>query len=371
MHVILILGLQDEEANYSSEIKKFEHLKGIYKNSSHCLFDNFDNFSVIATKKALEMQKELLGDERFAKVKNTEIVTPNDVGKIFDAIIKITKKIDDDIILDLTHSFRTHSIVAALSALMSRKKRFELIYAQDQDGDYKNFKYISLNRYLDIGLISLALDSFKENLIFNRIFGLSNLHEFSKRLQANEIKKALSYIKYAQNDLNALSKDMPDLDEQIKGAEEILEEFSEIQSKQKNHQQFYELALIMHKYHYNLIALTYAYEAINEKCFNELRQFIKNEKFRGDDRGGRFDKIKIVNKFIRNEGLKKPDEKNTLDYEKALDCAQRQGLFKLKHLLTNINAARNQLVHLEVRQDKYMDFNKLMNEFENTFKAFL
>ena len=272
--IITILGLagKDNKGNisyayYDCSLLKKESKE--YLNSTDFLLQNFDdNFYLIGTEKAIDLQKEIL-DFNGKNVNFIEI-EDNSVDDIFEEVFKLISMSNDKVLLDITHGFRHQQIPAIFSATLYKflnNGQLDIIFAK-QIIVYKKYEYIYLNDYIDLTQLSLLLTGFIRTLNFVNsveVDGLNTLAfvNFSKALLSNDFKTLISSYKNLFSTIDSAKKNpkfnhLKSLFEEI---ENILKDFKNFENS-KLHSQYLILSKLMIDKNYYLLSLTYLFEAI-------------------------------------------------------------------------------------------------------------
>lgn len=290
-HIIAILGTsgKDSKSIYSKDdsLDSLPLKNGEFHNSTHCLMESFGEsatYTFIGTSESITYQNEIFDTlpqckAIFEKFSPQILRDSSEIEAIFHQIIESIKNTkSQNIILDITHGFRSQPIIASFASVLaqiSTKKSITLLFAKTQGKDSQErdlFQYTSLERYSQISLIALCLQTFTQTLRVPKVDSLDKnkypfidtLTRFSNALHANAFAQIFGLLNEAKNELQKIKKGT-----RFKGLENILEDvnnvlskFTKIQQIKEKHKQYYEISLLMNEKGYYLIAITYIREAI-------------------------------------------------------------------------------------------------------------
>ena len=308
-HIIAILGLAGKKdgnlikATYSKDAELDLPLKnGAFHNSTHCLIDSFGEnatYTFIGTSKSIKYQNDIFDTlppckAIFEKYPPLELQDSNEIEEIFHQIIESIKNTQSkNIILDITHGFRHQPIIASFASILGQiytKKSITILFAKTQGKDSQgrdSFQYISLERYSQISLIALCLQTFTQTLRvpemkINEPF-IITLTNFSNALHANAFSQIFELLDKVNNELKKAKDSIrfKGLENVLNEVENILEVFKNIQNTPKDYNKYYKLARLMHDKKYYLISATYISEAISLYILDNLKQkgyFTKRQK---------------------------------------------------------------------------------------------
>lgn len=295
-HIIAILGLAGKnregsltKSTYSkdsedSDLKISELANGEFINSTHCLMESFGEnatYTFLGTSDSIEFQQNIFVNLPQCKAIFDKYppVESSDIGDIFHQILESIKTAkENNIILDITHGFRHQPIIASFASTLGQintKKSITLLFAKEIEQG-KEYQYISLEKYSQISLIALSLQTFVQTLSVPNM-GLKEpfiiaLSEFSKSLHANDFNHIFANLDKTSDELqkaknNAEFKGLENILDEV---EKILSDFVDIKNTQKDYQKHYKIAKIMHEKGYYLIVATYIYEAIALYIIDDL-----------------------------------------------------------------------------------------------------
>ena len=392
-HIIAILGIsgKDSKSVYSKDSTLNLPLKdGAFHNSTHCLIDSFGEnatYTFIGTAESVKIQREIFANLSpckaiFEKYPPLELQDSNEIEAIFHQIIESIKNTQSkNIILDITHGFRHQPIIASFASIPGQiytKKSITILYAKEIEYG-KKYQYISLERYSQISLIVLCLQTFTQTLRvpdmkINEPF-IITLTSFSNALHANAfsqifelLDKVNNELKKAKDNINkGLKNRFKGLENVLKEVENILEVFKNIQNTPKDYNKYYKLARLMHDKKYYLISATYISEAISLYILDSLKQkgyFTKRQK-----NGEPYKVQQAIKSFvylfdgnshkshesIKNECYGKCEfylSKSEVDELESFIRKNYLNDFKYLYKLTaQINDIRNSLVHITSAKD--------------------
>lgn len=178
--VITILGTISKTTkkpiyNFSKDLSKTYKLKKhSYTNMFTLLIDNFSDVLAIYTKKAKDIQEEVLKDEELMYKFNSDfyIKDENDLDMAFKVINEAIDKVDDEFIIDLSHGFRHLPILAIISLLsqnIQNPTRIKNIFFAKEIIKFKEYEIIDLKELLDIANLSFILENFNQNYTITKI----------------------------------------------------------------------------------------------------------------------------------------------------------------------------------------------------------
>lgn len=282
-HIIAILGKagdKDKLASYSkdSDLKLSELKSGDFHNSTHCLIESFGKsaiYTFLGTSASIEFQQNIFANlpqcKAIFETNKPIVLGDNELESIFHQILESIKSAkENNIILDITHGLRNQSIIASFASTLGQintKKSITLLFAKEVEQG-KKYQYINLEKYSQISLIALSLQTFVQTLSVPNM-GLKEpfitaLSEFSKSLHANAFNEIFTNLDKTKSALqNAKNSDrFKGLDNILSKVEEILGVFDNIKNTKENYKQHYKFAKFMFIKGYYLISATYIYEAI-------------------------------------------------------------------------------------------------------------
>lgn len=292
-HIIAILGLAGKnrdgsltKSTYSkdNDLTISELKNGEFHNSTHCLIESFGEsatYTFMGTSDSIAFQQSIFANLPQCKAIFDKYppVESSDIEDIFDKILKSIKSAkENNIILDITHGFRHQPIIASFASTLGQintQKSITLLFAKEIEQG-KKYQYISLEKYSQISLIALSLQTFVQTLSVPNM-GLKEpfiiaLSEFSKSLHANDFNHIFANLDKTSDELQKAKNNA-----EFRGLENILDEvkknlsdFVDIKNTQKDYQKHYKIAKIMHEKGYYLIVATYIYEAIALYIIDDL-----------------------------------------------------------------------------------------------------
>ena len=407
-HILAILGISGKDSNsvYSKDSTLNLPLKnGAFHNSTHCLIDSFGEnatYTFIGTSESIKYQNEIFATlpqckAIFEKYPPLVLRDSNEIEAIFHQIIESIKNSNsENIILDITHGFRHQQIIASFVSTLAQintKKSITLLFAKTQGKDSQGrglFQYISLERYSQISLIALCLQTFTQTLRVPEMkikepFIITLTH-FSNALHANAFSQIFELLDKVDIELKKAKADSAfgGLENILKDIEFILGVFKDIQSTKKDYNKYYKLARLMHLKKYYLISATYISEAISLYILDRLNQkgfFLKRQ------RNGEPYKVQQAVKsfmyFMCNDDPRKSYEskkdecyKQCNFYLDKSEIDELETIMRTKHLdnfkylyklTTQINDIRNSLVHITSAQDSPQ---KIQSDLQQIIESF-
>ncbi|MDD3596355.1 hypothetical protein [Sulfuricurvum sp.] len=277
MTIISILGLAGRDRDGNPTTSQYVNATdltlqdGNYLNSTDVLIQNFDaEFFFIGTEKAIATQKSLLSyqDKRVLwKAFDTD-----NLSHVFQLVLELTENISNNCIVDLTHGLRHQTITAAFAAFIRTalsKQKMKLLFAADSyDVSIgKHYRYIYLDEYINLAAASFTLSSFVKTLsapsdLYDDPL-IDALHGFSRELFSNHLSalfnRALPTLDSALQSA-LVSNKLSFLDAMIDDALLIVESFKMAKSHPELYRTYLDLADIMFRFNYPLLAATYLYE---------------------------------------------------------------------------------------------------------------
>ncbi|RDU54277.1 TM1812 family CRISPR-associated protein [Helicobacter sp. MIT 01-3238] len=292
-HIIAILGLAGKnrdgsltKSTYSKDSDISELKNGEFINSTHCLMESFGEsatYTFLGTSDSIAFQQNIFANLSQCKAifdKNSpKVLSDNEIQRVFSEILSSIKEAkEDNIILDITHGFRHQPIIASFASTLGQintKKSITLLFAKEIEQG-KKYQYISLEKYSQISLIALSLQTFVQTLSVPNM-GLKEpfiiaLSEFSKSLHANDFNHIFANLDKTSNELQKAKNnaEFGGLENILYEVEKILSDFVDIKNTKKDYQKHYKIAKIMHEKGYYLIVATYIYEAIALYIIDDL-----------------------------------------------------------------------------------------------------
>lgn len=292
-HIIAILGLAGKnrdgsltKSTYSkdNDLTISELKNGEFHNSTHCLIESFGEsatYTFMGTSDSIAFQQSIFANLPQCKAIFDKYppVESSDIEDIFDKILKSIKSAkENNIILDITHGFRHQPIIASFASTLGQintQKSITLLFAKEIEQG-KTYQYISLEKYSQISLIALSLQTFVQTLSVPDM-GLKEpfiiaLSEFSKSLHANDFNHIFANLDKTSDELQKAKNnaEFRGLENILDEVEKILSDFVDIKNTQKDYQKHYKIAKIMHEKGYYLIVATYIYEAIALYIIDDL-----------------------------------------------------------------------------------------------------
>lgn len=406
-HIIAIFGKagsKDKLASYSKDsVLKIDELKnGEFHNSTHCLIESFGDgatYTFLGTSESINHHKDIFVNLPQCKAIFDKYppVESSDIEDIFHQILESIKSAkENNIILDITHGFRHYHIIASFASTLGQintKKSITLLFAKEIEQG-KKYQYISLEKYSQISLIALSLQTFVQTLSVPNM-GLKEpfiiaLSEFSKSLHANAFNEIFANLDKAKSALqNAKNSDsFKGLDNILSEVESILSVFDDIKITKENYKKYYKFARLMCNKRYYLISATYISEAIllyalegfKHKGFIEksnrentdsshyyitsaIQSFVFLCQIQTDDEIYKRKKSQIYKKcrFYFNE-----DEFDAL--ESDIRENKMQEILCLQDFITRIKNIRNDLVHINASKDN--NISAIPSQMQTLLKDF-
>lgn len=364
-HIIAILGKagdKDKLASYSkdSDLKLSELKSGDFHNSTHCLIESFGKsatYTFLGTSDSIEFQQNIFANlpqcKAIVETNKPIVLGDNELESIFHQILESIKSAkENNIILDITHGFRHHQIIASFASTLGQintKKSITLLFAKEVEQG-KEYQYINLEKYSQISLIALSLQTFVQALSVPNM-GLKEpfiiaLSEFSKSLHANAFNEIFANLSKTKSALqNAKNSDrFKGLDNILSEVEFILSIFDDIKTTKENYKKYYKFARLMCKKRYYLISATYISEAI---LLYALERF-KHNGFTYKPNSNMYHHTNAIKLFIHLCATPQNDK----DYLKVKDIAYKKCKFYFNE--DEFNALENNIRTYRLKDIKYL-----------------
>lgn len=383
-HIIAILGLAGKnrdgnltKSNYSKDddLKISELKNGEFINSTHCLIESFGEgatYKFLGTSESINHHKDIFANLPQCKAifETYPPVESSDIEDIFHQILESIKSAkENNIILDITHGFRHQPIIASFASTLGQintKKSITLLFAKEKEQG-KIYQYISLEKYSQISLIALSLQTFvqtlsvPQNIVDKKEYPfIDTLTRFSNALHANAFAQIFGQLNNAKNELQKIKNSVRfgGLEKILDEVEDILNRFEKIKNIKEQYKQYYEISRFMNEKGYYLIAITYIKEAIPLYVSDKLKDFTK--------RNVRpYDKSKAIEEMIKGNPLDRAvfDDVDYLDKK-----LKKQNFDGLKMMIENISKIRNDLAHINPKPKELTEIKKSLNSTLEDFK---
>lgn len=383
-HIIAILGLAGKnrdgsltKSTYSKDnnLKISELKNGEFINSTHCLIESFGEsatYTLMGTSDSIAFQQSIFANLPQCKAIFDKYppVESSDIEDIFHQILESIKEAkEDNIILDITHGFRHQPIIASFASTLGQintQKSITLLFAKEIVPREK-YQYISLEKYSQISLITLSLQTFvqtlsvPQNIVDKKEYPfIDTLTRFSNALHANAFAQIFGQLNEAKNELQKIKNSVRfgGLEKILDEVERILEAFETIKNIKEQYKQYYEISRFMNEKGYYLIAITYIKEAIPLYVSHKLKDFTK--------RNVRpYDKSKAIEEMIKGNPL----DRTVFDDVDYLDKKlKKQNFDGLKMMIENISKIRNDLAHINPKPKELTEIKKSLNSTLEDFK---
>jgi len=334
---------------------------GTYINSTDALLQNYPNadFVLLGTKDSIDLQRKLLN---FKNSVQTQEYDESHTEKMFNTISQLLHRCNDEIIFDITHSFRDAAMMSLLSVIISRfssKKKIEIVFAKEIV-QHKSYRYTKLNEFLDISTLSFLISSFRQTYNVPDIGIGSSLYdtmkEFCADLHSNQINELLKHsLPKLQDEINSAKESLFTISFLIEELQEELVPFQKLKNE-PIYLQYFHLATMMFEKNYHFATYAYLFESIPEYIFYHLQ---KRGFFVGVALD--YDRSKKVVTIINPEKL-------CIDLlpQKDLIFQSKAFVAPLFTLFKRIKEGRNDLAH--IHKEKGYSTNELeniLNEYES------
>lgn len=383
MLIIMILGMvgidKDRQKTFAAYTSPdFDIIDKEYSNSTDVLLTNFPNakFEFITTKEALERQKLVFNDrpEHLHKLESHahELKSNDDIDLVLRKVLEIIQTSKDShqkILLDITHGMRHQPLMAAFGATLARvdvKADIQILYAKEIKPG-KEYEYIFLDKYSDLGINAILLNGFISTLSMPKLPHspefIQDLQKFTNDLHTNAFFSLFQTSKKALESLQSFQKDYEALSSLTEEIAEILHRFDKIKDLPEYHQ-YYEISYIMFEKHYYLISVTYAFEALPKYIISKFEQ---NGIMKNDEKFSQYDKSQAINQFI----LEKFPKYEVFAYDKACYYYDKHkaAFENLREILSKLKDIRNNLVHINDKElsNKGLD---IAQDLQNNYARF-
>lgn len=384
-HIIAILGKagKDREGNlvkstYSkdSDLKINELANGEFINSTHCLIESFGEsatYTFLGTSDSIEFQQNIFANlpqcKAIFETNKPIVLGDNELESVFHQILESIKSThENNIILDITHGYRHQPIIASFASTLGQintQKSITLLFAKELK-PREEYQYISLEKYSQISLIALSLQTFVQTLSVPNIVDkkeypfIDTLTRFSNALHANAFAQIFGQLNNTKNELQKIKNSVRfgGLEKILDEVERILNTFETIKNIKEQYKQYYEISRFMNEKGYYLIAITYIKEAIPLYVSDKLKDFTK--------RNVRpYDKSKAIEEMIKGNPL----DRSVFDDVEYLDKKLKEQNFDgLKKMIENISKIRNDLAHINPKPKELTEIKKTLNSTLEDFK---
>ena len=333
-----------EESHYNVSSELHSLLKeGQFFNATHALVQNNqkEKFIFFGTHKSFEYQEEWLPEEsdQYHRI----VMENSDPEKIFNLFYEAITSSDENVVFDITHSFRDLVIMSVVATIVTRfvlQKQIDIIYARQSERE-RTYTFVQEQSLLDISEWTYLLTTFKSTFnippvaTINDPFGIyKSLRNFSLDLMGNRISALLekSYPTLVVKLRLARKTTLEPLRELTGEIIDELKVFDRIRIQKEGYKKLYYFAEAMHKKHYHLITLTYLHEAIPYYLHDRLKK------------EGMFTDKRMDYAFSG-------EVKKLLSNDNVLICCDKKitingSIEPLRYLYNNIKEKRNNLAHL-------------------------
>lgn len=360
-------NIKFQSAKYDSELLGKE--SGNHKNSTEFLLESFDDdFVFIGTKCAINFQKIILADSIKKKRVIYEIVEDDSLDDIFEKILSLIQS-SDKILLDITHGFRHQPIMAIFASTLSQfldGRDLKIIFAKEIK-QFKEYRYIYLNEYIEITQISLLLTGFIRTLNFIPVTNMSFLdnkvfEDFSKSLLSNDILGVERNYLLLKDELKRLqdNQELKHISTLITKVQEELKSLDMLPFFEA-YQKYMVLSKLMIEKNYLIVSLAYIFEALREYCSYRFRDVCRDIKFK--------DEYERNDNVMKTIGNFKPQNK-ILSRNHTLYNKNKKAFTRVNELYNIIRKRRNALAHINQTKNFVSikeDLNQIIIDVEQLF----
>lgn len=412
MKIFTVLGTLVEEKEskrakytYDEKLKKKFFLnKKNYTNMFPLLIDNFgsENVCSIYTDLAKTKQKITLANEFGENFiydfdENYYIKNEKDYYETFKILSEVIDMADDDeVILDLTHSFR-HIPILATVALISKNlqgtKNIKHIFFAKEIEQFKEYEIIDLKEYLEIANLSIILENFSQNYTIASAEGLESedyidlvesLGIVSNAILSNSLKSLYekNQLQSAKINLDKILQNKiflgykSSLEKTIKHIDKLIN-----LDKMKTYEKLFEMSKLMNEKGYLLNAITLLYEALGFYCIeglknispkitNSFESFLKTKDKRKNYQLSNFSLNLIQNGYVINRNclddkiLNRSHDKNISNMIKSIP-----NIGDFQNYIDDVRKFRNNLTHAN-SSDEVENPKKNFAQLQGSFSAF-
>ena len=369
MTVVSLLGLSvyPTTSNYENNTS-FRLKSGEFVNSIDVLLNSFDNgekFIFFGTAESIEKHKGAFGGS--IEKKSVEFIeyTNGDLNDIFAKMISKIASIEEEILFDITHSFRDAVIMSVISTLIAQivyKPKITMIYAKEIESR-KRYAYELVGDYiLNTSNIAFVLSSFIQTLrvppLKSKYALYEELNQFSIHLLSNQFKAIYD------EDIIQLKVFIEENRERLFFVKNLVEQLEEIviaieKTKEKpTYEKFLFFTEFFYKKDYYLHSATYLIEGLTQY----IGVALKEQGFIVFDMDNYENQQKIVSLLRLN--YKKEDFHFPHEYFVDINIA----LFnRLNSLRDSIAKIRHNLAHINTQQDYTKikeDLKRLIEEYK-------
>ena len=346
------------------DLSLFQKKSNSYKNSTEFLLDQFEGeFIFIGTACAIMFQKALLKEALRDKSVRFVEISDNDLDEIFEHIFTILEN-NDEILLDVTHGFRHQPIMAIFASTLSQflhRKSLHIIFAKEEE-QFKKYRYIYLNEYIEITQISLLLTGFIRTFNFIplkniTLFNTKIFEGFTKSLLSNDLKGVETNYLLLQSELTRLLQNQ-ELQHLFTLLTEIKNILSPLDALKQNHTETYRKYLILSQItldkNYIVVALSYLFESVRGYCVDGFKPILKGVKIK---KGYNLDTavMDTISNFERNGKPNKIQTKYANIYNN-----NKNNFSRISAIYKEIRTLRNDLAHINYEKD-FKDIKQMIH----------
>ncbi len=369
--ILSLLGLSVyDTTSYYKNSTKFKIIEGNYVNSIDVLLNSYKNkkFIFLGTEESIKKHQDKFIDlinQRDVEFKKYENGNLNDIFiQIMNTLIKYK---DENIIFDITHSFRDSVIMSVISTIISQviyKPNISMIYAKElsKKDNIKQYEYTLVSdEFLNTANIAILLTTFLSTLKLpplNSKYELYNiLNNFSIHLVSNQFKDIyevdlIEINRFIENNKEKLFFIKPLLDELKK----FMEDIRETEKKNTSEKFIFFSKLFLDK-DYFLHSSTYLIEAI---IYN-IGEVFKDLGYIDFDVDEYANQKKIVALLKLNYSQKDFNFPN--EYFIDININTINKFYNLREQVANI---RHNLAHINIEQD----YGNIKKELEDAISEY-
>ena len=375
MVIISLLGLSVYDTKYpykDNDKTNFKLQDGEFVNSIDVLLHSFEDktkFVFFGTDKSIKTHEDFPKFKDLFQQKNVELIEykNGDLNDIFAKMISKIATIEDEILFDITHSFRDAVIMSVLSTIIAQivyKPKITMIYAKEyKDKDNKSYTYeLVSDDILNTSNIALVLSTFIQTLKIPSLQSKYELYEklndFSIHLLSNQFKAIY------EEDIDKLKQFIKDSKERLFFVKNLVEQLEKIivtieQTKNKpTYEKFLFFTEFFYQKDYYLHSATYLIEGVTQYIGIALQE--QNMINFDMDEYDNQQKIVALLKLNYNQ--------NDFNFPHEYFVDINIDIFnRLLSLRDNIGKIRHNLAHINVSQDYKeikTDLGDLIDEYK-------
>ena len=376
MVIVSLLGLSvySEPSSYTNNTD-FKLKSGDFINSIDVLLNSYNSgekFIFFGTKKSIQKHKDAF--DNIMLNKNIDFIEyeNGNLNDIFSKMISKISTIKDEILFDITHSFRDAVIMNVISTLISQivyTTNITMIYAKEIREDKKvHYRYEPVgDDILNSSNIAFVLSTFLKTLktppLKSKYELYDKLNNFSIHLLSNQFKAIY------EEDINSLKEFIKNNRDRLFFVKDLINQLEQVvldieQTKnQQTYKKFLFFAEFFHKKDYYLHSATYLIEGLTQYIGVALKEqhYITFNVYKYENQQ------KIVSLLKLNYNPKDYTFPNEYFVDINIDIFN-----KLDRLRDRIALIRHNLAHINIQQDYLTikeDLKYLLEEYKEIINS--